>query len=121
MIVEFGFQNRYGFFIAFADSALDRILYVMIFAKLIAVKKSWSNAKTAKTFFDTISSFLSLIFSHTNIIAYAINNVRLLGTAGRVGTFGLDPINAWGENTSTFSEAILSNQVISVNQESPSL
>ena len=108
MIVEFGFQNRYGFFIAFADSALDRILYVMIFAKLIAVKKSWSNAKTAKTFFDTISSFLSLIFSHTNIIAYAINNVRLLGTAGRVGTFGLDPINAWGENTSTFSEAILS-------------
>jgi putative transposase len=64
---------------------------------------------------------LSLIFSHTNIIAYAINNVRLLGTAGRVGTFGLDPINAWGENTSTFSEAILSKQVISVNQESPSL
>ncbi|WP_216844698.1 hypothetical protein, partial [Microcystis aeruginosa] len=61
--MEFGFQNRYGFFIAFADSALDRILYVMIFAKLIAVKKSWSNAKTAKTFFDTISSFLSLIFS----------------------------------------------------------
>ena len=33
----------------------------------------------------------------------------------------LDPINAWGENTSTFSEAILSKQVISVNQESPSL
>ncbi|WP_287675197.1 hypothetical protein, partial [Microcystis sp. M038S2] len=27
---------------------------------------------------------------------------------GHTGTFGLDPINAWGENTSTFSEAILS-------------
>lgn len=36
-------------------------------------------------------------------------------------TFGIDPINAWGENTSTFSEVILSKQVISMNQESPSL
>jgi len=46
---------------------------------------------------------------------------RGLSTVGHTGTFGLDPINAWGENTSTFSEAILSKQVISVNQESPSL
>jgi putative transposase len=30
-------------------------------------------------------------------------------------------MNAWGENTSTFSEVILSKQVISWNQESPSL
>ncbi|REJ48830.1 MAG: transposase [Microcystis flos-aquae DF17] len=44
-----------------------------------------------------------------------------LSTVGHTGTFGLDPINAWGENTSTFSEAILSKQVISVNQESPHL
>jgi glycosyltransferase involved in cell wall biosynthesis len=33
---------------------------------------------------------------------------RGLSTVGHTGTFGLDPINAWGENTSTFSEAILS-------------
>ena len=46
---------------------------------------------------------------------------RGLSTVGHTGTFGLDPMNAWGENTSTFSEAILSKQVISVNQESPSL
>ncbi|TRU01017.1 MAG: transposase, partial [Microcystis flos-aquae Mf_QC_C_20070823_S10D] len=46
---------------------------------------------------------------------------RGLSTVGHTGTFGLDPINAWGENTSTFSEAILFKQVISVNQESPSL
>ncbi|TRT67643.1 MAG: transposase, partial [Microcystis sp. M_QC_C_20170808_M3Col] len=46
---------------------------------------------------------------------------RGLSTVGHTGTFGLDPINAWGENTSTFSEAVLSKQVISVNQESPSL
>ncbi|GCA78361.1 transposase [Microcystis aeruginosa NIES-3807] len=44
-----------------------------------------------------------------------------LSTVGHTGTFGLDPINTWGENTSTFSEAILSKQVISVNQESPHL
>lgn len=44
-----------------------------------------------------------------------------LSTVGHTGTFGLDPINAWGENTSTFSEVILSKQVISVNQESPYL
>ena len=52
----------------------------------------------------------------------AINILKKgLSTVGHTGTFGLDPINAWGENTSTFSEAILSKQVISVNQESPSL
>ncbi len=44
-----------------------------------------------------------------------------LSTVGHTGTFGLDPMNAWGENTSTFSEVILSKQVISLNQESPSL
>jgi putative transposase len=44
-----------------------------------------------------------------------------LSTVGHTGTLGLDPINAWGENTSTFSEVILSKQVISVNQESPYL
>jgi len=52
----------------------------------------------------------------------AINILKKgLSTVGHTGTFGLDPINAWGENTSTFSEAILSKQVISVNQESPRL
>ncbi|MCZ8103726.1 MAG: transposase, partial [Burkholderiales bacterium] len=44
----------------------------------------------------------------------AINILKKgLSTVGHTGTFGLDPINAWGENTSTFSEAILSKQVIS--------
>jgi putative transposase len=52
----------------------------------------------------------------------AINILKKgLSTVGHTGTLGLDPINAWGENTSTFSEAILSKQVISVNQESPRL
>ena len=52
----------------------------------------------------------------------AINILKKgLSTVGHTGTFGLDPMNAWGENTSTFSEAILSKQVISVNQESPHL
>jgi putative transposase len=52
----------------------------------------------------------------------AINILKKgLSTVGHTGTFGLDPINAWGENTSTFSEVILSKQVISWNQESPSL
>ena len=52
----------------------------------------------------------------------AINILKKgLSTVGHTGTFGLDPINAWGENTSTFSEVILSKQVISLNQESPSL
>ena len=52
----------------------------------------------------------------------AINILKKgLSTVGHTGTFGLDPMNAWGENTSTFSEVILSKQVISVNQESPSL
>ncbi|MCZ8037339.1 MAG: transposase, partial [Microcystis sp. LE17-20A] len=36
----------------------------------------------------------------------AINILKKgLSTVGHTGTFGLDPINAWGENTSTFSEA----------------
>jgi putative transposase len=52
----------------------------------------------------------------------AINILKKgLSTVGHTGTLGLDPINAWGENTSTFSEVILSKQVISVNQESPYL
>jgi putative transposase len=52
----------------------------------------------------------------------AINILKKgLSTVGHTGTFGLDPINAWGEKTSTFSEVILSKQVISVNQESPYL
>jgi putative transposase len=52
----------------------------------------------------------------------AINILKKgLSTVGHTGTFGLDPMNAWGENTSTFSEVILSKQVISWNQESPSL
>ncbi len=52
----------------------------------------------------------------------AINILKKgLSTVGHTGTFGLDPINTWGENTSTFSEVILSKQVISVNQESPRL
>ncbi|MDJ1171699.1 transposase, partial [Roseofilum sp. BLCC_M154] len=52
----------------------------------------------------------------------AINILKKgLSTVGHTGTFGLDPINAWGENTPTFSEVILSKQVISVNQESPYL
>ncbi|MFN6307431.1 MAG: RNA-guided endonuclease InsQ/TnpB family protein [Microcystis sp.] len=52
----------------------------------------------------------------------AINILKKgLSTVGHTGTFGLDPMNAWGENTSTFSEVILSKQVISLNQESPSL
>ena len=52
----------------------------------------------------------------------AINILKKgLSTVGHTGTLGLDPINAWGEKTSTFSEVILSKQVISVNQESPYL
>nr|NCT46167.1 transposase [Microcystis aeruginosa G11-09] len=48
----------------------------------------------------------------------AINILKKgLSTVGHTGTFGLDPMNAWGENTSTFSEVILSKQVISWNQE----
>ena len=38
----------------------------------------------------------------------AINILKKgLSTVGHTETFGLDPINAWGENTSTFSEVIL--------------
>jgi putative transposase len=50
----------------------------------------------------------------------ARNILRIgLSTPGHCGAFGLEPINAWGENTSTLAEAILSKQVSSVNQESP--
>ena len=34
-----------------------------------------------------------------------------LSTVGHTGTFGLDPISAWGESTSTMVEAIQSKQV----------
>ncbi|GFE68950.1 hypothetical protein CFPU101_15600 [Chroococcus sp. FPU101] len=44
----------------------------------------------------------------------AINILRKgLSTVGHTGS------QAWGENTSTFSEEILLRQVVSVNQESP--
>jgi putative transposase len=42
-----------------------------------------------------------------------------LGTVGHSGTWLQDSLNAWGEDTSTFSGEILSKQVISKNQESP--
>jgi putative transposase len=38
---------------------------------------------------------------------------RGLSTVGHTGTFGLDPSNAWGENTSTLVGSILPEQVIS--------
>jgi putative transposase len=38
---------------------------------------------------------------------------RGLGTVGHTGTYGFDPCNAWGENTSTLAGAILPEQVIS--------
>ncbi|MGA7937147.1 MAG: transposase [Kovacikia sp.] len=38
---------------------------------------------------------------------------RGLSTTGHVGTYGLDPCNAWGEDTSTLAGAILSGQVVS--------
>jgi putative transposase len=46
---------------------------------------------------------------------------RGLGTVGHTGTFGLDSNNAWGDQTSTLIGASLSEQVRSLNQESPSL
>jgi len=46
---------------------------------------------------------------------------RGLGTAGHVGTFALDASNAWGDSASTLVGAILSEQVGSLNQESPRL
>lgn len=38
---------------------------------------------------------------------------RGLGTVGHTGTYGLEPCNAWGEDTSTLAGAILPEQVIS--------
>lgn len=38
---------------------------------------------------------------------------RGLATTGHVGSYGLEPCNAWGEDTSTHAGAILSEQVIS--------
>jgi putative transposase len=46
---------------------------------------------------------------------------RGLRTVGHTGTFGLEPCNAWGEETATLAGANLSGQVISLNQESPCL
>ncbi len=45
---------------------------------------------------------------------------RGLATVGHTGSYGLDPCNAWGETTSTLAEEILSKQVASLSQESPS-
>ena len=44
---------------------------------------------------------------------------RGLSTAGHTGTFGLEPINALGELTSTLAGEILLGQVDSLNKESP--
>ncbi|MFM6354257.1 MAG: RNA-guided endonuclease InsQ/TnpB family protein, partial [Planktothrix sp.] len=50
----------------------------------------------------------------------AKNILRMgLSTAGHTGTFGLEPINALGELTSTLTGAILLGQVDSLNKESP--
>lgn len=50
----------------------------------------------------------------------ARNILRIgLSTAGHTGTFGLEPINALGELTSTLTGAILLGQVDSLNKESP--
>lgn len=46
---------------------------------------------------------------------------RGLATVGHTGSYGVDPCNAWGEDTSTLVGAILSGQVISENQESSRL
>ncbi len=49
----------------------------------------------------------------------ARNILRIaLSTAGHTGTFGLEPINALGELTSTLTGVILSEQVDSLNKES---
>ncbi|MCW6036370.1 transposase [Spirulina subsalsa FACHB-351] len=42
-----------------------------------------------------------------------------IGTVGHTGTYGLDPLNASGEMTSTLVGAILSEQVASQTEESP--
>jgi putative transposase len=50
----------------------------------------------------------------------AKNILRIgLSTAGHTGTFGLEPINALGELTSTLTREILLGQVDSLNKESP--
>ncbi len=51
----------------------------------------------------------------------AARNILKIGlsTAGHSGTWLQDSLNALGEDTSTFSEAILSQQVTSENKESP--
>jgi putative transposase len=50
----------------------------------------------------------------------AINILKKgLSTAGHTGTWLQDSQNAWGEGTATLAGAILSEQVSSVNQESP--
>ncbi len=50
----------------------------------------------------------------------ARNILRIgLSTAGHTGTFGLEPISALGELTSTLIESVLSGQVDSLNKESP--
>jgi putative transposase len=46
---------------------------------------------------------------------------KALRTVGHTGTAIHEIEKAWGENTSTFLEVILSKQVISMNQESPRL
>ncbi len=46
---------------------------------------------------------------------------RGLSTTGHVGTFALDASNAWGDGTATLVGANLSEQVLSLNQESHAL
>ncbi|MEA5421558.1 zinc ribbon domain-containing protein, partial [Spirulina sp. CCNP1310] len=46
---------------------------------------------------------------------------RGLSTVGHTGTFALDASNASGESTSTLAGVILSEQVGSLSEESPSL
>jgi putative transposase len=45
---------------------------------------------------------------------------RGLSTVGHTGTFGLEPSNAWGVETTTWVGANLPEQVTTLNQESPS-
>jgi putative transposase len=46
---------------------------------------------------------------------------RGLSTVGHTGTFGLEPSNAWGVETSTLAGEILARQVLTLNQESHAL
>jgi IS605 OrfB family transposase len=52
-------------------------------------------------------------------LAKSINDAAWYQFREWIEYFGVKIEKAWGENTSTFSEVILSKQVISVNQESP--